>query len=112
MKPIYITSAFILYALSVASLSATPFTELEHNQAKKLVNDGKILPFDVVLAKVEGYCSVKLLDAHLYQTQGQWHYHLQLRSPQGELISLKMDASTGKLTDTTELPSSCQHDKK
>lgn len=112
MKPIDIASAFILYLFSLASLSATPLTELEHNQAQKLVSDGKILPLDVVLAKVESYCSVKLLDAHLYQAQGQWHYHLQLRSLQGELISLKMDATTGEPRNTAELPTHCQYDKK
>ncbi|WP_258405276.1 PepSY domain-containing protein [Shewanella mesophila] len=112
MKPIYTVSALMLSLISVSSIQALPLIELEHNQAKQLVSEGKIVSLDFALTHMERYCSGKLLDAHLYQTQGEWHYDLQIRSDSGEMISLSIDATTGKPQQYTQLPIACRIDKK
>jgi uncharacterized membrane protein YkoI len=112
VKSISLVSALTLSLILAASPQAQQLIELEHNQAKKLVSEGKIVSLDFALIHVEHYCSGKLLDAHLYQNQGEWLYDLQLRSDTGELISLSIDATTGKPQQYSQLPMACRIDKK
>nr|WP_275658994.1 hypothetical protein [Shewanella sp. Isolate11] len=90
---------------------AAALIELEHNQAQQLVNEGKILSLDLALSNLEEYCSGKLLDANLYQSNGDWLYSLQLRNLAGDIISFTMNATTGKPKSHSSIPKACQVDK-
>ncbi|MXR69741.1 hypothetical protein GNT65_13850 [Shewanella sp. JBTF-M18] len=107
MKPTAVTSTFLLSVCSLLSPAATAVIELEHNQAKELVSEGKILSLDLTLNQVQAYCDGKLVDAHLFHAQGHWRYDLQIKSANGELISLDIDATTGRHSTNKPLPQSC-----
>ncbi len=110
MKPISLASTLLLSLVSVPLLNAGPLIELEHNQAKDLVNAGKILPLDLALANLEEYCVGKLLDANLYHSDGDWLYSLQLHHVTGDIISFTINAATGEPKSHSSLPKACIND--
>ncbi|MCK8047230.1 hypothetical protein MSG37_20280 [Shewanella sp. 1CM18E] len=81
--------------------------EIQHYEAQSLVSSGKILSLDVTLTSIQAMCHGKLIDAHLYQDQGDWRYEIQIRTNSGLLVELLLDASTGQLAQPTRLPASC-----
>lgn len=107
MKFISLISTTVLTLILLGTSYASTSIELEHNQAKKLVSQGKILSLDLTLVHVQQYCAGKLIDAHLYQAQGRWSYDLRLKTLEGELVSLSIDAATGQLQSDQQLPLIC-----
>lgn len=107
MKPTAVASTLMLIVSSLLSHVASAAIELEHNQAKQLVSEGKILSLDLTLSQVQAYCDGKLVDAHLFHDQGRWQYDLQIKSENGELISLDIDAATGQHQANKPLPDAC-----
>lgn len=107
MKPTVVISTLLLSVCSLLSPAANAAIELEHNQAKALVNEGKILSLDLTLSQVQTFCYGKLVDAHLFHAQGKWQYDLQIKTANGELISLDIDATTGRHSDQKPLPPAC-----
>ncbi|WP_394205871.1 PepSY domain-containing protein [Shewanella waksmanii] len=99
----------IALLLSVSSTTfATSLVELEHNQAKDLVSEGKILPLDITLFQVQDFCAGKLLDANLFQYQGHWVYELKIKPKRGSRAAIIVDASTGELQPNSKLPKNCR----
>ncbi|MCL1041581.1 MULTISPECIES: PepSY domain-containing protein [Shewanella] len=107
MKPTAVASTLMLIVSSLLSPAVHAAIELEHNQAKQLVSEGKILSLDLTLSQVQAYCDGKLVDAHLFHAQGRWQYDLQIKSANGELISLDIDATTGQHQTGKPLPDAC-----
>lgn len=101
----------VLFALATFQsnlANGSALIELEHNQAKNLVSNGKILSLDVTLSKTKHFCYGKLIDAHLYQDKGKWRYDLQIKAQRGQIIDLSLDASTGQPNPYQSLPPGCR----
>ncbi|MGS0681579.1 PepSY domain-containing protein [Shewanella sp. 125m-7] len=81
--------------------------EVQHYEAQTLVSSGQILSLDVTLKSIQAMCHGKLLDAHLYQHQGDLRYEVQIRTDKGQRVELLLDAKTGLLTQPVQLPISC-----
>ncbi|MCE9677634.1 hypothetical protein LZP69_00315 [Shewanella sp. AS1] len=111
MKPIHLVCALSLIPILTSVTHASTLIELEHYQAQKLVDEGKILSLDFTLDNLNEYCPGKLLDANLYHKEGQWLYALQIRNDFGDLISLTIDATTGKPKQHEIQPKTCLVDK-
>lgn len=85
--------------------------EIQHYEAQNLVSSGQILSLDVTLSSIQAMCHGKLVDAHLYQDDGNWRYEVQIRTTKGQLVELLLDASTGQLAKPTRFPASCTPEK-
>ena len=85
--------------------------EVQHYEAQALVNSGQILSLDVTLSSIQAMCNGKLIDAHLYQHQGNWRYEIQIRTDKDQLVELLLDASNGQLAQPVRLPASCSAEK-
>jgi len=100
---------FISLTLSTAKAEvASPHLEPDHDIAKELVKSGTILSLDATLSQLQWVCHGKLIDAHLYQKEGEWRYDLQIKVEHGHIVSLSLNAGTGLYDDLTPLPSECR----
>ncbi|WP_417760776.1 PepSY domain-containing protein [Shewanella sp.] len=85
--------------------------EPDHELAKALVASGEIRSLDQTLTELLHQCDAELLDAHLYQSDGQWRYDLYIKFRQGIVQSLLVDASNGALISPDKLPGDCLPDE-
>ncbi|KFZ37502.1 hypothetical protein HR45_10870 [Shewanella mangrovi] len=85
--------------------------EPDHELAKSLVASGIIRSLDQTLAELLRHCNAELLDAHLYQSDGEWRYDLYIRFRQGIVQSLIVNASDGTLISPDKLPGDCLPDE-
>ncbi|MGL4613927.1 MAG: PepSY domain-containing protein [Shewanella sp.] len=108
MKRLFFIGFFSLFTLVYPTIIQAGTIELEHYQAKALVNSGQILSLDSTLAVVNQYCQGELIDAHLYQEDHKWRYDLQLKVQPGQIVNLSIDATNGQPEHPTALPSECQ----
>mgnify|MGYP000026069141 CR=1 FL=1 len=97
--------------LQLPAALANQKIEIQHYEAQTLVNSGQILSLDVTLTSIQAMCHGKLIDAHLYQDQGNWRYEIQIRTNKDQLVELLLDARTGQLAQPTRLPASCTPEK-
>lgn len=82
--------------------------ELEHYQAKALVNSGQILSLNGTLNMVNQFCQGELIDAHLYQEEHKWRYDLQIKVQRGQIVNLSINAINGQIEHPTALPNECR----
>lgn len=108
MKRLFFICFFSLLALVHPAITQAEPIELEHYQAKALVNSGQILSLDGTLALVNQFCQGELIDANLYQEEHKWRYDLQLKVQPGQIVNLSIDATNGQLEHSTALPSECR----
>ena len=108
MKRLFLICFFSLFTLAhPMQLNAKPI-ELEHYQAKALVNSGQILSLNGTLAVVNQFCQGELIDAHLYQEDHKWRYDLQIKVQRGQIVNLSIDATNGQADHSIALPSECR----
>ncbi|PKG57714.1 hypothetical protein CXF83_19950 [Shewanella sp. Choline-02u-19] len=103
---IYLSILVCLLKLPVL-VFANQKVEVQHYQAQLLVKSGQILSLDVTLVGIKAICHGKLIDAHLYQYDGNWLYEIQIRNPNGEIVDLILNARNGQLTNPAKMPSRC-----
>ncbi|MGL5361035.1 MAG: PepSY domain-containing protein [Shewanella sp.] len=108
MKRLFFIGFFSLFTLAYPAIIKAGTIELEHYQAKALVNSGQILSLDGTLAVVNQFCQGELIDAHLYQEESKWRYDLQLKVQRGQIVNLSIDATNGQPEHSIALPSECQ----
>lgn len=108
MKRLFFICFFSLFTLVHPTIIHAEPIELEHYQAKALVNSGQILSLNGTLAVVNQFCHGELIDAHLYQEDHKWRYDLQIKVQRGQIVNLSIDATNGQLEHSTALPSECR----
>lgn len=108
MKRLLFICFFSLFTLVHPTIINAEPIELEHYQAKALVNSGQILSLNGTLAVVNQFCQGELIDAHLYQEDHKWSYDLQIKVQRGQIVNLSIDATNGQLEHSTALPSECR----
>lgn len=108
MKRLLFIGFFSLFTLVYPTIINAEPIELEHYQAKALVNSGQILSLNGTLEVVNQFCQGELIDAHLYQEDHKWRYDLQIKVQRGQIVNLSIDATNGQLEHSTALPSECR----
>lgn len=67
----------------------------DSDRARDGVSSGRLLPLTKILKGLDSRFSGRLLDANLKQRRGRDIYELQLISPGGRVIELRIDATNG-----------------
>lgn len=72
----------------------------DHDKAKQLLDSGEILPLETILKKVRAINPGKILEVEFETEDGQKLYEIELLEPDGKVIELKIDATTGEHLST------------
>ncbi|MBX9835770.1 MAG: PepSY domain-containing protein [Burkholderiaceae bacterium] len=66
----------------------------DHERALRAVQSGQVLPLTTVLERLGRQYPGHVLEIELERDEGQWIYEIKLLSADGQLMKLKLDAST------------------
>ena len=90
----YITTSLLLI------ISFSIYADIDHDDAKKLVESGEILSLEKILVEARKIQSGKVLEVELEKKDGLTIYEVELLNSQGIIFELKFDAETGKHLST------------
>lgn len=90
-----------LFALVVAgALLGGPAPVLagrDHDDARRALEDRKILPLRTILDAVEGQFDGRVLEVGLDHDDGRWLYEVKLLAPDGRIVEVKLDAASAEV---------------
>lgn len=92
-----IKNIVILLLITCSSLAAASD---DHDEAKRLLDSGDILPLETILETVRTMHPGKILEVEFESEHSQKIYEIELLSSDGKVIELKIDATTGNLLST------------
>ncbi len=87
---VYLASSGLLSAGSLAA-------EEDYQLAKKLRQQGEILPLEKILAFARAEKNGEVLETEFEKKDGRYIYEVEILDIQGQVWELKLDAKTGKL---------------
>jgi uncharacterized membrane protein YkoI len=85
-----------LLAMCLATIGAA-MADSDHDRARRAVEQGLILPFKDILAKVQQAYPGQILKAELDDEDGTLVYELKILSGDGRVVEVVFDARTGEL---------------
>lgn len=89
---------FTLITLLSASLLAQ--ADSDHENAKRMKDAGDILSLEVILKNAREIQQGKILEAELESENDKMVYEIELLTPDGKILELVFDASTGQHLST------------
>jgi len=90
-------------AISISILmifSITLYADIDHDDAKRLVESGDILALEIILKKAREIEPGKVLEVELESKKGKNIYEIELLNTEGVVYELKFDAKSGKHLST------------
>lgn len=102
MRPIVKSICAILTILAAgltpdARALAGGEVDIGHDDARKLVESGRIRPLDAIVGTVGKQVPGKLIETKLEQEHGQFVYELKILRPDGRVQEVEVDAAAGKI---------------
>ncbi len=85
-----------LLAMCLATIGEA-IADSDHDRARRAVEQGLILPFKDILAKVQQAYPGQILEAELDDEDGIFVYELKILSSDGRVVEVVYDARTGEL---------------
>lgn len=73
--------------------------DVSHQEARRLVQEGRILPLAKILAHVDRKVPGEVLDVDLDLEDGAYVYELEILRPNGKVQEVEVDAKSGKIID-------------
>lgn len=95
----------LIVALTCTLLGIGPVharDDSDHDRARKAVAAGEVLPLRVIVDRVERDHPGQIMEVELERKGNAWLYEIKLLRSGGELVKLKIDASTGKMLGVEE----------
>lgn len=89
--------ALALAAAGLTLSSAMAGDEIGHEEARRLVEQGKIKPLESLLATLAEKVPGKLLKSELENEKGRLLYEFKVLRPDGRVQEVEFDAATGNL---------------
>lgn len=90
--------------LLVAALALSILTSLpamadsdDHDQARRALERGEVLPLTRILNIAEGETGGRVIEVEFERDDGRWIYELELLTPGGRLMELDIDGATGRI---------------
>ncbi len=71
--------------------------EIGHDAARQLLESGRILPLETILAKVMERVPGKLIETKLEYEHGRIMYDIKILRPEGRVQEVEVDAATGEI---------------
>ena len=93
--------AMCLAALAALTVCAAPALskndDIGHNEARRLVEEGRILPLEQILTDLQNNVPGKLLKTELEREHGRIIYDIKILRTDGRVQEVEIDASTGEI---------------
>lgn len=74
----------------------------DHDQARRALQAGEILPLSQVLAAAEKHHPGRVIELELERDDGLWIYELEIVTPDGRLFEMEINAATAVVLDLEE----------
>lgn len=88
---------FVTIALGAAFATGALGDDIGHEQARKLLEDGKILPLGSIVEMLREKAPGKLLETELEYDDGRLVYDFTILRPAGQVQEVEVDAATGAI---------------
>ncbi|MDH5426107.1 MAG: PepSY domain-containing protein [Gammaproteobacteria bacterium] len=72
----------------------------DHDEAKRLLDSGDILPLETILIQIRSSHPGKILEVEFETEHSQKIYEIELLSADGKVNELKIDATNGNIIST------------
>lgn len=87
----------LLLALLLAGAVGFAAADDDHDRARRALEAGEIMPLHTLLERVSRQHPGQVLEVELEREDGAWVYELKLMRPDGILLKLDLDASSGAI---------------
>jgi len=84
-------------ALSVLTGLSASASGDDHEQARRALERGEVLPLNHILQIAEGETGGRVIEIDFERDDGRWIYELELLTPGGRLMELEIDGATGRV---------------
>lgn len=74
----------------------------DHQEARRLVESGSILPLHQVLEAIRNDWPGRILEVELEKARGSYTYEIELLDAHGKVWELEIDAVSGRVLETEE----------
>lgn len=86
-------------ALLVAVAGTAHGDDIGHGEARRLVQEGRILPLSEILQRIAGKVPGEVLKVELEKDDGAYVYEIEILRPDGKVQEVDVDASSGNILD-------------
>ncbi|MFP4610943.1 MAG: PepSY domain-containing protein [Thiohalophilus sp.] len=76
--------------------------KLDYKEARELRQQGKILPLQEILKRVEKDYPGQIIETELEREHGRYIYELEILTDDDRVIELELDAATGEVLKTEQ----------
>ncbi len=83
--------------LMLMSCQGVSAEEHSHDEARRLTEQGVILPLSEILSKIGEQEKSRVLELELEQKRGRYVYEIELLDKQGRVWEFKVDAQNGQI---------------
>jgi len=89
----------LVAALALSVLTGLPAvaSDDDHEQARRALERGEVLPLTRILKIGEGATGGRVIEVDFERDDGRWIYELELLTPGGRLMELEIDGATGRI---------------
>lgn len=71
--------------------------DADHELAMSALKNGEVMPIMKILALVQEYQPGEVIEVELESKKGELYYEVEILSPSGVIVEVKLDARTGWL---------------
>ena len=90
--------SFLAVALVLALASGAPLrADDDHELARRLLSEGRILPLTEVIARVQAEVPGEILEVEFEDEDGTYVYEIKILRPDGRVQEVETDPVTGKI---------------
>ena len=90
---------FLALALLAAGLSFPVLADDYQYRARAALEAGEILPLDAILRAIAARVSGTVIDVELERDDGIWLYWLELRTDNGYIAEVEVDAASARILE-------------
>jgi uncharacterized membrane protein YkoI len=88
----------LIFCLAAAAISSNvAFGESDHQESRRLMEQGEILPLQQILDYLGQEQVGRVLEVELEQVHGRYIYEIELLGEDGRVLGYEIDATTGKI---------------
>lgn len=98
-RPWLAAAALALAAALGGTAIAYGGDDVGHQEARRLVQQGRVLPLAEILERAGSKASGDLLEVELEFDDGAYVYELKILGPDGKVREIEVDAPTGRILD-------------
>ena len=86
-------------AIALAMTASAHADDIGHQEARRLVQEGRILPLTEIVERIGREVPGQVLEVELDEEHGAYVYELKILRPDGKVQEMEIDAASGTIVD-------------